>query len=347
MKTQTVEKLNGLKESVEALYDTGDASDMFHVTPAGGQILIDEMKGTSDFLTRINIITVENLMGEAIGLGVGRMIASRSDTSNGNPRLTRSAYNLTPMKYECVQTNFDTHITFEQLDAFAHLKDFEARVNNQIRIQSDLDKVQVGFHGASAENDTDIDTNPNGEDVNKGWIEALRKNKSENVLSEVVVGSNEIRIGEGGDFINLDLAALAIKNLLDPIFASTNDLIVIVGNELVASDQAKLYAQNGNTPSEKTNVEMRQVTSTYGGLPAFMVSGFPPRGIMLTSFDNLSIYILNNSIRKSVGVTNYNDDQVENYECMSMAYVVEQLGKAAALEFDNVKLKKQGSDIWA
>ncbi|WP_139291741.1 P2 family phage major capsid protein, partial [Moritella viscosa] len=135
--------------------------------------------------------------------------------------------------------------------------------------------------------------------------------------------------------------------LLDPVFASTNDLIAIVGNELIAGDQARLYAQNGNTPSEKVKIEMRQVISTYGGLPTFTVSNFPPRGIMVTSFDNLSIYILNNSIRKSVGVRNDKRDQVENFECMSMAYVVEQLGKAAALEFDNVKLKKQGSDIWA
>ena len=204
----------------------------------------------------------------------------------------------------------------------------------------------MGFYGTSVAKNTDIEANPNGEDVNEGWIEALRKHKPENVLSEVVLDSNEIRIGEGGDFVNLDLAVLTIKNLLDHVFASTNDLIAIVGNELVASDQARLYAQNGNTPSEKAKIEMRQVISTYGGLPTYTVSNFPPRGIMVTSFDNLSIYILNNSIRKSVGVKNDKKDRIENFECMSMAYLVEQLGKAATLEFDNVKLKKSGSDVW-
>jgi len=278
MKIESQTKLNTFKESVQALYDVSDASETFNVSPAASQTLIDDVKETDDFLTRINIVTVDNLIGEAIGLGVGQLIASRT--------------------------------------------------------------------GTSAAKDTDIETNPNGEDVNEGWIEALRKHKPENVLTEVVPGSGEIRIGEGGDFVNLDLAVLTIKNLLDHVFASSNDLIAIVGNELVASDQARLYAQNGNTPSEKTKIEMRQVISTYGGLPTYTVSNFPPRGIMVTSFDNLSIYILNNSIRKSVGVKNDKKDRIEKFECMSMAYLVEQLGKAATLEFDNVKLKKSGSDIW-
>lgn len=337
MKTESQTKLSAFKESVQTLYGVSDASETFNVSPAASQTLIDDVKETDDFLTHINIVTVDNLIGEAIGLGVGRMIASRTDTSGGNERKTRSVYDLTPMPYECTQTNFDTHITYNQLDAFAHLKNFEERVNNKIR---------VGFYGTSVAKNTDIEANPNGEDVNEGWIEALRKHKPENVLSEVVLDSNEIRIGEGGDFVNLDLAVLTIKNLLDHVFSSTNDLIAIVGNELVASDQARLYAQNGNTPSEKAKIEMRQVISTYGGLPTYTVSNFPPRGIMVTSFDNLSIYILNNSIRKSVGVKNDKKGRIENFECMSMAYLVEQLGKAATVEFDNVKLKKSGSDVW-
>ncbi|MEZ9627820.1 P2 family phage major capsid protein, partial [Aliivibrio fischeri] len=147
MKIESQTKLNTFKESVQALYDVSDASETFNVSPAASQTLIDDVKETDDFLTRINVVTVDNLIGEAIGLGVGQLIASRTDTSAGNERKTRSVYDLTPMPYECVQTNFDTHITYKQLDAFAHLKNFEERINNQIRIQSDLDKIRVGFYG--------------------------------------------------------------------------------------------------------------------------------------------------------------------------------------------------------
>ncbi|WED27191.1 phage major capsid protein, P2 family [Vibrio sp. DW001] len=317
------------------------------LTPTASQVLIDDVKLTDEFLERINVITVDNQMGEAIGLGVGCMIASRTNTLKGGERKTRSVHDMSAMPYYCSQTNFDTHLTYNQLSSFAHLKDFEERVNGQIRAQADIDKIRVAFYGKSAEDDTDIEANPNGEDVNKGWIQALREHQPERVLTEVVKDSNAIRIGEGGDFVNLDLAVLTVKTMLDERFAATNDLVAIIGNELIATDQAKLYAENAHTPTEKTKIEMRQLISTYGGLPSFLVSNFPPRGIMVTSFDNLSIYIQGNTIRKSVGKRNDSKNRVESFESMNMAYVVEQLGKAATVEFDNVKLKKLGSDVWA
>lgn len=347
MRTQTKEKLSALQTNLKEIYAVSAVNETFAVNPQAAQFLIEDIKKTDDFLDRINIITVSQQYGEAIGLGIGGLIASRTDTSSGKERQTRSAHELSSIKYECVQTNFDTHITYKQLDAFAHLKDFEARVNDKIRIQSDLDKVRVGFYGLSAEKDTDVKANPNGEDVNQGWIEQLRKYKPSQILSEVVPESGEIRIGEGGDFVNLDLAVLNVKNKLDDVFLSTNDLVAIVGSELIATDQARLYAENGSTPSEKSKIEMRQVIATYGGLPTFAVSSFPPRGVMVTSFDNLSIYILEGSVRKSVGELNDKLDRIENFESIGMAYMVEQPTKAAALEFKNVKLKQAGSDVWA
>ncbi len=293
---------------------------MFNVDPTASQVLIDDVKLTDEFLERINVITVDNQMGEAIGLGVGCMIASRTNTLKGGERKTRSVHDMSAMPYFCSQTNFDTNLTYNQLSSFAHLKDFEERVNGQIRAQADLDKIRVAFYGKSAEDDTDVEANPNGEDVNKGWIQALREHQPERVLT--------------------------VKTMLDERFAATNDLVAIIGNELIATDQAKLYAENGSTPSEKSKIEMRQVISTYGGLPSFLVSNSPPRGIMVTSFDNLSIYIQGNTIRKSVGKRNDSKNRVESFESMNMAYVVEQLGKAATVEFDNVKLKKLGTDVW-
>lgn len=68
---------------------------------------------------------------------------------------------------------------------------------------------------------------------------------------------------------------------------------------------------------------------------------------MVTSFDDLSIYIQGDTIRKSAGKRNDSKNRVESFESMNMAYVVEQLGKAATIEFDNVKLKKLGTDVWA
>lgn len=63
----------------------------------------------------------------------------------------------------------------------------------------------------------------------------------------------------------------------------------------------------------------------------------------MTSYDNLSIYIQEDSVRRTVGKKNDAKDQMENFESMNMAYVIEQLEKVAALEFDNVKLNINGA----
>lgn len=73
------------------------------------------------------------------------------------------------------------------------------------------------------------------------------------------------------------------------------------------------------------------------------VPGFPSTGIMVTSYDNLSIYIQEGSIRRSMGKKNDEKDQVENFESMNIAYVIEELGKAAAIKFKNVKLWINGN----
>ncbi|MGF1850254.1 P2 family phage major capsid protein, partial [Vibrio lentus] len=148
----------------------------------------------------------------------------------------------------------------------------------------------------------------------------------------------EIRIGEGGDFINLDLAVLETKNLLHDACENDSNLVAIIGSDLLAYDKAKFYEAHGNTPSEKGKIQELQVIGTYGGLPAVKVPGFPSTGIMVTSYDNLSIYIQEGSVRRSAGKKNDEKDQIENFESMNMAYVLEEVGKAAAIEFKNVKL---------
>ncbi|MEZ8321549.1 P2 family phage major capsid protein, partial [Vibrio splendidus] len=149
--------------------------------------------------------------------------------------------------------------------------------------------------------------------------------------------------GEGGDFINLDLAVLETKNLLHDACENDSNLVAIIGSDLLAYDKAKFYEAHGNTPSEKGKIQELQVIGTYGGLPAVKVPGFPSTGIMVTSYDNLSIYIQEGSVRRSTGKKNDEKDQIENFESMNMAYVIEEVGKAAAIEFKNVKLWINGA----
>lgn len=342
MQENTKVKLSQYVSTVAKQNGVEDATEMFNVSPNATQRIIAAIRESNWFLGKVNIVPVKNQIGEAIGLGVTGMIASRTDTSGDGERKPKDYHGMKAMPYQCMQTNFDTAIRYAKLDAWAHLKNFAKIVSSHTREQIDANKITVGWFGKEAKTNTDSDRNPNGEDVNKGWFQAMREHNPDRLVTEVEPGSGKIRIGEGGDFNNLDLAVLNLKNMLHPACENDANLIAIIGTDLLAYEKAKFYEAHGNTPSEKSKIEEKQVIGTYGGLRAVVVPGFPPTGILVTSYDNLSIYIQEGSIRRSVGKKNDAKDQIENYESMNMAYVIEQLEKATALEFENVQIKING-----
>ncbi|MGR5363595.1 phage major capsid protein, P2 family [Vibrio mediterranei] len=352
MQKHTKEKLSAYVKAVAAQNDTDDATEKFNVSPSSTQKIIAAIRESNWFLKKINVISVKNQKGESIGLGVTGMIASRTDTSGEGKRTPKDHSSMGAMPYMCEQTNFDTAVRYAKLDAWAHHKNFNTLLSKANREQIDANKITIGWYGESVAKNTDAQANPNGEDVNKGWYQAMREHNSERLISEVEDGSNVIRIGEGGDgsagkekgdFINLDLAVLETKNLLHDACENDGNLVAIIGSDLLAYDKAKFYEAHGNTPSEKGKIQEMQVIGTYGGLPAVKVPGFPSTGIMVTSYDNLSIYIQEGSVRRSTGKKNDEKDQIENFESMNMAYVLEEKGKAAAMEFKNVKLWIKGA----
>ncbi|CAK2384475.1 phage major capsid protein, P2 family [Vibrio crassostreae] len=338
MQKQTKTKLSAYVKAVAAQNDVDDATEKFNVSPNGTQRIIAAIRESSWFLNKINIISVKNQKGESIGLGVTGMIASRTDTSGSGKRTPKDHSSMGAMPYMCEQTNFDTALRYAKLDAWAHHKNFNALISKVTREQIDANKITIGWYGVSVAKNTDASANPNGEDVNKGWFQAMRDHNAERLITTGQKADGEIRIGEGGDFINLDLAVLETKNLLHDACENDSNLVAIIGSDLLAYDKAKFYEAHGNTPSEKGKIQELQVIGTYGGLPAVKVPGFPSTGIMVTSYDNLSIYIQEGSVRRSTGKKNDEKDQIENFESMNMAYVIEEIGKAAAIEFKNVKL---------
>ncbi|MFA0113582.1 phage major capsid protein, P2 family [Vibrio sp. 10N.261.46.E11] len=337
MQQHTKTKLSAYVKAVAAQNDVDDATEKFNVSPNGTQRIIAAIRESNWFLEKINIISVKNQKGESIGLGVTGMIASRTDTSGAGKRTPKDHSSMGAMPYMCEQVNFDTAVRYVKLDAWSHHKNFNTLLSKATREQIDANKITIGWYGESVADNTDASANPNGEDVNKGWFQAMRDHNTARLIKQGKT-PGEVRIGPGGDFINLDLAVLETKNLQHDACENDSNNIAIIGSDLLAYDKAKFYEAHGNTPSEKGKIQELQVIGTYGGLPAVKVPGFPPTGIMVTSYDNLSIYIQEGSIRRSTGKKNDEKDQIENFESMNMAYVIEELGKAAAIEFKNVKL---------
>jgi hypothetical protein len=142
-----------------------------------------------------------------------------------------------------------------------------------------------------------------------------------------------LRIGEGGDWANLDVA---VNDMLQGIpHYMRQNLVALVGTDLVAHEKAALFAAVGGKPTEKTLLAAS--LTTFGGLPWETPSNFPPRGLVVTSYDNLSIYRQADSWRRQI-VDNPRKDQVEDFNSRNEGYVVEEPEKFVAVEFANVKV---------
>ena len=314
-------------------YGVANVHEQFSITPSVQQLLKDKIVEASTFLPRINIITVDELKGENILAGASGPVTGRTDTTGDGERSPRDVLGLDKYSYELAATQSDVYMRYNTMDAWAKFKDTPERYQRYVqgRIASDMELI--GWNGISVAATTNLVANPMLQDVNKGWLQYMRENKPANVLPQGSV-AGKIRFGAGGDFVNLDVA---VHDLLQGIPSFLRqDLVALIGTDLIAQEKAALMAAVGGKPTEKTLAQMS--LATFGGLPWETPSNFPARGLVITSLDNLSLYQQDGSWRRQI-VDNPKKDRVEDYNSRNEGYVVETPEKLVAWEFNNVKLE--------
>lgn len=305
------------------------AGQSFTVNPSVQQTLETKVQESSDFLRSINMIGVDELKGEKLGLGVSGPIASRTNTDNAD-RATRSMESLDGNAYECVKTNYDTHLKYATLDAWAKFPDFQTRVRDAILKRQALDRIMIGFNGVSAAASTNIATNPLLQDVNIGWLQQIRVNAPERVMDEGAVAGT-ITVGAGGDYKNLDALVFdATHTLLEAWYRNDPSLVVIVGRNLM-HDKLFPLVSDPTAPTEMLAADIVRSQRRLGGLPAVTVPYFPDNTLKVTRLDNLSLYWQTGARRRSI-IDNPKRDRIENYESSNDAYVVEDYGLCALIE---------------
>ena len=336
MKNNTRLLFSRMCADMATTYGVPSVDRSFAATPSIEQTLMDKIVESSDFLQRINVLGVDDLKGEKILGSVTGLLGKRTDTSAGD-RLTSDVMSLDAIGYECIKTEYDIHMKYATVDAWAKFPDFNDRFMNYVRKGIAQARIKAGFYGTSAAAVTDGGTNVNGEDVNKGWFQHLREYNSGAQMFDAGGTPSQIKVGGAGDYANLDGLVFDVLQMVGEAHRDGGDLVVLMGRELLAYDKTQLYKAQGATPTEKERVEANAVTRTYGGLPAYSVPFMPARGLLVTSWDNLSLYFQNGAVRQKID-DNAKRDQVEHYNTMNEAYVVEDLEKAAGIEFANVKL---------
>ncbi|MBI2382329.1 MAG: phage major capsid protein, P2 family [Gammaproteobacteria bacterium] len=318
-----ISKLNGV---------TPDAVvSKFSVTPSVQQTLETKIQESSEFLKKINIVGVDEQEGEALGLMITGPIAGTQDT-NAAERQTRDVSDITGSRYKCEQVNYDTHIKYGKLDAWAKFPNFQTLLRDAIIQRIALDRMMIGFNGVSRAATSDRVANPLLQDVAKGWLQMLRENAPSRWMKEVVPASGKINVGATGDYKTLDALVFdAVNNLIDPWYREDTLLVAVVGRELLADKYFPLVNTIQAPTEQKAAQDLITSQKRVGNLPAVSLPFFPPKAILITKLDNLSIYYQNGTQRRSV-IDNPKRDRIESYQSSNDAYLFEDYGCAALLE---------------
>lgn len=309
------------------------ATEQFAVDPSVQQRLETRLQESSDFLGKINIIGVREQQGEKLGLGIGSTIAGTTDT-NVKDRETSDPTTLDDQPYHATQTNYDTHIRYAKIDAWAKFPDFQARMRDVILQRQALDRMMIGFNGTSRAATSNRANNPLLQDVNKGWLQHYREQAPQRVLAEVEEDSDEVTIGSGGDYKNIDALVFdAIASLIDPWHRQNPGLVALVSRDLLHEKYFAMVDVD-QEPTEQLAAQVIMSQKRVGGVPAAAVPFFPTGTILVTPLDNLSIYYQLGARRRHI-IDNPKRDRIENFESSNDAYVVEDFGAGCLIE--NIK----------
>ncbi|MGJ8526869.1 hypothetical protein LMG33818_002632 [Halomonadaceae bacterium LMG 33818] len=323
MEQITREQFKKFSADQARLNGVSSISESYSVSPAIQQKLEQKIQESSAFLKRINMLPVVAQKGQKVGVGISGTIASRTDTSQSE-RVTTDMTDLIGNLYECVPTDFDTRISWNTLDAWALQGNFQRLVRQSVIQREALDRIMIGWNGTSAALQSDRSKNGLLQDLNVGWLQQVRNNAPERVLSNVTVG------GSTG-YKTLDaLIYDATNELIDPWFRDDPTLVVIVGRGLMADKYFPLI-NNYEEPRDRVAVDLIMSQKRMGGLPAVQVPFMPDGTALITSLNNLSLYYQKGA-RRSFVIDNPRRSAVEYFDSSNDAYVIEQYGKACLIE---------------
>ncbi|WP_461604240.1 phage major capsid protein, P2 family [Aeromonas rivipollensis] len=331
MRNETRQKFNEFTGKVAKLNAITSAMVQFNVQPSVQQTLETKMQESVAFLSMINMVPVDELKGQKVGIGISSTIAGRTNTDSKDRQPNNPAA-LYDHNYECAQTNYDTMIGYAQLDSWAKFPDFQVRIRDAIITRQGLDRIMIGWHGTSAAPDTDRNANPLLQDVNIGWLKHIRTDAPAQVMSEGTEGSGKIYVDVAdGDYKNLDALVFdAVNELIKPWFQDDTELVVICGRKLLSDKYFPIIndaSDNQNKLAGQVLVSQKQI----GGLKAVRVPFFPDNAMLITKLSNLSIYWQDGARRRHIE-EEPKRNRIVNYESSNDAYVVEDYDCVALVE---------------
>ncbi|MDT8758228.1 phage major capsid protein, P2 family [Sphingomonas psychrotolerans] len=333
----------------------------FALDPTAEQRLEDLQRESVGFLQRINVPAVRDLVGQIIGLGADDMIASRRSEAN-LPRQPKYVGKLDDREYRLYSTLFDTKLPWSVIDNWSRFPDFAQRYARQVAISVALSRISVGWHGLIAAANTDAVANPNGEDVNIGWLQKLRLERPDHVMGRALVGVGDAATATGaaepiyigpdsdhadGDYKNIDALAYDLISGMPSWARSNTDMVVIVSQDLVDEKYFPMINRKladtidgGKSTSDAVVSDIVLSTKQIGGRPAAIAPKFPDGTMLITPLappnasdaSNLSIYYQEGSRRRYIKDEPEIMASLVDYNSVNEGYVIESTDHAVMAE---------------
>lgn len=326
MRQESREKFNAYAQKIAQLNGIESTGHKFHVSPQQEEKLEEKVRESAGFLSRINVMAVENQSGRVIGLDAGDSIAGTTDTSGTGERQTSDPTTSSAHNYFCSQTNYDSHIRYELIDAWRHKPEFQLMLRNVVNKQIARDRLKIGFNGISRAENSDRTANPLLQDVSRGWLQFLRDNDPSSAISGIKVGD-----AAGADYKNIDAAVSdSAHQLIHEAFEGDSRLVVIMGRDLL-HDKYLGLTDDSNIATEKAALDLIMTNKVIGGLRVVTAPYFPAKAFFITMLDNISIYFQRGSTRRHI-IDNPKKDQIEDYRSVNDDFVLENTDAAGLVE---------------
>lgn len=323
------ERFAQYKQDIAQMNNVANATEKFAVAPAPFQKIVQAYQGSDDFLKLINIIPVINQSGEKIGLMVGSTIASTTNTKTQARQPVNVGDTKIDDKYLCQQVNYDVAYRWELLNAWRHHPDFKMKLASMVTKAIALDKITIGFNGTSRAETSDRNANPLLQDVAKGWLQKIRENAPSQVYKGKTGG--QITVGASGEFKTLDgLVESAVEAVIGEQYRTDQNLVVLCGRNLTAKKYLPLL-DKAQDPTEQIASRVLYGDKVLGTRKVLYPHNFPANTILITTLDNLSIYLQEGTLVRHIETQPAWDRDVD-FQSINEDYVVEDYFRCALLE---------------
>lgn len=279
------------------------------------QALLDSI----EFLNLITVLDVDQIKGQVVQVGVGALYTGRKKGG----RFTRDI-GVDGNTYELFETDSCAALPWATLCTWANSGgdgEFMRLVNEFTNKAFALDMLRIGWNGTSAAESTDATAHSLGQDVNKGWHQLAKEyNSGSQIIIPTGAATHLYFDPDGkGDYNTLDaMASDIINTVIDPLFRQDPSLVVLVGTDLVAAAQAKLYSE-ATKPTEQIAAQMLE--KSIAGRKAYIPPFFPGKRMVVTTLDNLHIYTQRNT-RKRKADDNQDTKAFENQYWRMEGYAI-------------------------